>query len=146
VLSHFIYAIALVFATVLVHAACTTATLEGLRSDRARQWALHSPLSRVSLLAALVFFLSLAAFTEAAIWAGFYVLMDVLPSFEEALYFSLVTLTTLGFGDITLPVGWRLLSAFQAANGVILFGWTTALIVAVVQRVYVRRSASEGDD
>lgn len=52
------------------------------------------------------------------------------------LYFSTVTYTTLGFGDVVMEPGWRLLSSFQAANGIIMFGWTTALIVAAVQFVY----------
>ncbi|MHC4589913.1 MAG: hypothetical protein ACYTAQ_11405 [Planctomycetota bacterium] len=38
--------------------------------------------------------------------------------------------------------GQRLLSSFEAANGIIMFGWTTALIVAVVQRVYLTPPAA----
>ena len=53
---------------------------------------------------------------------------------EIAVYFSFVTFTTLGYGDITLSEGWRLLSGIQALNGILLVGWSTALIFAVVQR------------
>jgi voltage-gated potassium channel Kch len=60
--------------------------------------------------------------------------------------FDLETFTTLGYGDITLPEQWRMLGAFEAATGVIMFGWTTALIVAVVQRMYVRHSPEETAD
>jgi hypothetical protein len=57
-------------------------------------------------------------------------------TFEAALYFSMVTFTTLGYGDVTLDDSWRLLSSIQAANGVIMFGWTTAQVTAVLQRLY----------
>jgi voltage-gated potassium channel Kch len=55
---------------------------------------------------------------------------------ETALYFSMVTFTTLGYGDVVLDERWRLMAAFEAANGIIIFGLTTAAVVAVVQRVY----------
>ena len=47
-----------------------------------------------------------------------------------------VTFTTLGYGDIVLPDRWRLLSSFEAANGIIMFGWTTAVVMYVVQRSF----------
>ena len=48
----------------------------------------------------------------------------------------MVTFTTLGYGDITLSQQWRLLSSFEAATGIIMFGWTTALVITTVQRVF----------
>ena len=53
---------------------------------------------------------------------------------EPALYFALVAFTTVGFGDMTLTVDWRLLSALIAANGFLLFGWSTAYMVELVRR------------
>jgi voltage-gated potassium channel Kch len=61
-----------------------------------------------------------------------------LPSFEEALYFSTVTFTTVGYGDIVPGREWRQLATFEAINGWLIFGWTTALIIAVIQRLYLR--------
>ena len=75
---------------------------------------------------------------EIMIWAGVFkalVPAGELADFEAALYFSFVTFTTLGYGDITLNPDWRLLASFEAANGIIMFGWTTALIVAYLQRI-----------
>ncbi len=46
---------------------------------------------------------------------------------------------TLGYGDITLGEEWGLLAAFQAATGLFMFGWSTAIIVAAVQRIYFRQ-------
>jgi voltage-gated potassium channel Kch len=76
---------------------------------------------------------------EAFVWALLYLLnpaITVLPDIQTAFYFSLVTYTTLGYGDIVLTGDWRVLSAVEAVNGVIIFGWTTALIIYFIQRIY----------
>ena len=77
---------------------------------------------------------------EVVVWALAY--MMVLPdqpfeSLEKAVYFSVVTFATLGYGDITLiDHEWRILSGIEALNGVLLVGWTTALLFAVFQRCW----------
>jgi hypothetical protein len=58
------------------------------------------------------------------------------------MYFSTVTFTTVGCGEVSLTEKWRLLSCFEAANGVILFGWSTALVLAFLQRMVQNRRAS----
>lgn len=76
---------------------------------------------------------------EIMLWAGSYIVLTPdgeLASFEEAVYFSFVTFTTLGYGDITLSEGWRILSGIEALNGILLIGWTTAMLFAVVQRMW----------
>jgi hypothetical protein len=97
---------------------------------------LRNALTRAVTLAGIVFTMSFAAYVEAGIWALFYWHDGALATFDDAIYFSLVTFTTLGYGDITLSPEWRVVGAFQAANGIILFGWTTAIIVTVGQRVF----------
>jgi voltage-gated potassium channel Kch len=81
----------------------------------------------------LMFFVSVI---EVLVWSVTYLWLDALEGFEEATYFSMVTFTTLGYGEIVLDEQWRLLASFEAANGIIMFGWTTAIVLAVVQRVY----------
>jgi hypothetical protein len=76
---------------------------------------------------------------EIVIWAGAYLALvpaEELASFEEAVYFSFVTFTTLGYGEITLGPAWRLLSGIEALNGILLVGWTTAMIFSVVQGMW----------
>ena len=97
---------------------------------------LRSATAKALVLSGLILVMSLAAFFESALWGGFYLWVGALANTEEALYFSLVTFTTLGYGDINLGVDWRLLAAFEAANGIIMFGWTTAMIVAVATRLF----------
>lgn len=81
-----------------------------------------------------------AHIAEIWVWAFFYLISGALPDFEEALYFSTATFTTVGFGDVVLDKTWRLVSSFQAANGFILFGWSTAFIFEVMSRIYSGRS------
>ena len=72
------------------------------------------------------------------LWAIAYVSLGVFAEFEEALYFSLVAFTTLGFGDIILRDEWRLLSGFTATGGFILFGLGTAFLFEVVTQLFRR--------
>jgi voltage-gated potassium channel len=78
---------------------------------------------------------------EIMAWALAWLLLDQsgrLDSFESALYFSFVTFTTLGYGDIVLGPGeGRLLSGIEALNGILLVGWSTALLFTVVQRAWL---------
>lgn len=68
-------------------------------------------------------------------YASVYYLLDEIPTFEKALYFSTVTFASLGYGDIVLSQKWRMVSAIEAANGVILFGWSTAFLLTVTGRL-----------
>lgn len=74
------------------------------------------------------------------VWAVAYRLLapvQPIEDLESAVYFSAVTFTTLGYGDITLSSEqWRLLTGFEALNGVLLLGWSTALLYAVVHRTW----------
>ena len=76
-------------------------------------------------------------------WAALYVWLGEFESFERALYFSTVTFTTLGYGDITLQERWRLLSGVEAVNGIMLFGVSTAFLFAVMRRLFEAASIIE---
>lgn len=125
--------ILLVVVTTSVHAICTGIVLAVLRSVQAELMAAHSRVVSLCVIATIVVLLFVAAIVESSIWAVTYLYLGALGTFEEALYFSNVTFATLGYGDLTLGVQWRLLSSIQAAIGTILFGWSTALVFAVVQ-------------
>ena len=74
---------------------------------------------------------------EALLWALFYWQLPGkagLSNFNDALYFSVVTITTLGYGDITLKPEWQLLSGMEAMVGTVAFGLTTALLFAIIQK------------
>lgn len=71
---------------------------------------------------------------EIWIWAGLFFTSRAVGAFQDALYLSTVTFSTLGGGDITLVPQWRLLGSLEAINGFILIGWSTAYLVAASTR------------
>jgi voltage-gated potassium channel Kch len=81
---------------------------------------------------------------EILLWALLYRGLGLFPALEGSLYFSGITFTTVGYGDMTLPACWRLLSVAEAVNGVLMAGWSTAQLVYVVQRITLLRLVSEG--
>lgn len=68
------------------------------------------------------------------VWGLTFYFAGVFQALEPSLYFSLVSFSTLGFGDIILDEKWRLLSGLTAANGLLSFGWSTAYMVELVRR------------
>ena len=81
-----------------------------------------------------VLFVMLVHTLNVWIWAVTFYGIGAFSQFEPALYFSLVSFSTLGFGDITLNHEWRLLSGITAANGLLSFGWSTAYMVELLRR------------
>jgi hypothetical protein len=81
--------------------------------------------------------LGLVAVITIEIWlyAAIFLVVGALPDFESALYFSTTSFTTLGYGDIVLDTRWRLLGAIEGANGLLLFGWSTAFLISVTGRM-----------
>ena len=92
--------------------------------------------TKVQKVGGIVLLMFLASLLEVLVWAVTFLVVNAIEGFERALYFSMVTFTTLGYGEIVLGEEWRLLASFAAANGIIMFGWTTAIVLAVVQRTY----------
>lgn len=84
-------------------------------------------------------FIVLTHTVQVWIWAVVWVLGDVLPDWNSALYFSLVTFTTLGYGDIVLGEGLRIFGAFASVTGLLAFGLSTAFLVALMTRVFQER-------
>jgi hypothetical protein len=68
-------------------------------------------------------------------YAFLYLRLGALPEFEQALYFSTSTYVTVGYGDVVLPVRWRILGAIEGANGIMLLGWSTAFFVSIIDRI-----------
>lgn len=93
----------------------------------------HRFANTVSIIVAVLFIL-LVQTVIVWLWAVVFLLVGALPEFEPALYFSLVSFTTVGYGDVVLDPQWRLLSGLTAANGFLSFGWSTAYMVELVRR------------
>ena len=120
----------LIVATVVVHAIGLEFILKVLVAVRTNL--------TFSLVILAVFMVHIV---EICIWAAFYyfkVPSSEIPTLEAAVYFSTSCFTTVGFGDVVLSDKWRMLSGFEAIDGMILFGWSTAFIFTVVRRVYTQ--------
>ena len=76
-----------------------------------------------------------ALLAQIAVWAGAFLLCGALPDYATAFYHSAVNFTTLGYGDIVMPPGWRLLGPLEAANGVLQFGLSASAMFAVTTRL-----------
>lgn len=145
----YLIGIGIVAITVILHAVGTIGWVHHL----ARRYPEGQGLWRMSsalyvLLTTVVVAIGLHAL-QIAIWAVAYLMLvptGELQTMEQALYFSFVTFTTLGYGDITLGEGWRILSGIEALNGILLVGWTTALLFAVVQRTWQAMFASRKEN
>lgn len=122
-------------------------------------WALETVLGRLhgwsskpphgpKLMAVLTLSLisTLAMMTAAVwLWAFAFYTLEIFLEFEKSVYFALVTFTTLGFGDILLPQEWRLLGGMAAANGLLMFGLLTAILVETLRGTRSRQRA-KGED
>ena len=73
---------------------------------------------------------------EVAAWAFLYFWRNAITDLQAAFYFSAVTYTTTGYGDLVLPEEWRLVGGIEALTGILMCGWSTAFFVAVVSRMY----------
>jgi Ion channel len=72
---------------------------------------------------------------EIALWAFYYAWTLAMPDLQSALYFSAVTYTTTGYGDLVLPPEWRLLGGVEALTGILMCGWSTGFFFAVFIRM-----------
>ena len=101
----------------------------------------HNRMRQAGMILLAVF--GLFALHTVQIWgyAALYRSLGELASFEEALYFSTVTFVSLGYGDVVLTPAWRVLSAIEGANGVILIAWSTAFLLMVTNRLKILEHA-----
>lgn len=134
-----ITSIILIVLTIVVHAVGTRQWLRFLVGRYAKSDGQFNPRAQLTILISTALVLISLHLVEILLWAITYVTVapDELGSLQTALYFSVVTFTSLGYGDITLSSEWRLLSGIEAINGILLIGWTTAFLFAVLQRTWV---------
>ena len=89
-------------------------------------------LQQIALLALVMLLAMFGNLLQMAAWAGLFVLLGEFADFATALYHSAVNFATLGYGDIVMSERWRLLGALEAANGILMFGVSTAMMTAAL--------------
>jgi len=120
-------------ATVAIHAGGLSWALRRLRNARPPVPRFWSWTRLFILVSAWIVLLHLA---EISIWAVLYRWRHAMPDLASALYFSAVTYTTTGYGDLVLPETWRLVGGVEALTGILMCGWSTGFFFAVVNRLY----------
>jgi Ion channel len=124
----------LISATVVIHTVGLI-MLSRLMSWIVRWFRLHQhDFGRMVAMLTTVFGLFFIHTVEIWLWAGTFTAMGVVSGFENALYFSTVTFSTLGYGDITAAPEWRLFAALEGMDGFILIGWSIAYLIAASTR------------
>jgi len=91
---------------------------------------------RIGLLLRLFMLVVLLHLVQVVLWALVFWGARQVSTLETAVYFSIITYTTVGFGDIVLGPPWRLLAGIEGLTGIILVGWSTAFVFAVVNHMY----------
>ncbi len=125
----------LIVATTGIHAGGMVLVMRAIESQGGR-WRHQLQRTRIYWIGGIVLLMFIVTLVEVLVWAATYFALNAIQSFDRALYFSMVTFTTLGYGDIVLDEHWRLLASFESANGIIMFGWTTAIVFAAVRHFY----------
>jgi hypothetical protein len=145
VLKQLLVALGLTAIMVIVHGAGTLLLVSRIAGREQPTSATPKPLRAAWYIVGMISFLLFLHLVEASVWAICYALGEMLPDFETAAYFSLKSYTTVGYGDVLLPNNWRLLGPIEAGVGILMFGWSTAIIVATLGRLLVVRFPTPAD-
>ena len=139
-LSKLLVALCLMALCVAIHASGVTSALRWVRSGS------YSPQQFWRLT---WFFICVAGWMillhlgEISVWALVYFWRGAMADLPSAFYFSAVTYTTTGYGDLVLPGEWRLVGGVEALTGILMCGWSTGFFFAVVSRVHDVQSRSK---
>lgn len=128
-LTKLLAAFALMAVCVAIHASSVTAAIHWTRARAKRRPQFWPPVRLFVRIAAWIVFVHLI---EITVWAAYYWWKGAMPDLQSALYFSTVTYTTTGYGDLVLPVEWRLVGGIEALTGILMCGWSTGFFFAVV--------------
>lgn len=142
----------MVVLTVAVHLAGLTGLIGAMRWREDHVHRADGGWRQMMLIMAVVLALFMLHAFQIWLYAMMYwAALDAFATFEEALYYSTVTFTTVGYGDVVLDGRWRMVGAVESANGFLLLGWSTAFLIQVVARLrsvefnWLERREAEAD-
>jgi len=125
---------------IVVHAFVTVGAVKIARAAVTLN-ASYRALHLATVMMATAFVLMLAHMLEVFVWSIGYVLTKAAPEGANLVYFAFVNYTTLGYGDVLPRPEWRLLGPMTAMNGILMFGWSTALIFEVLMKTIDRQQS-----
>jgi SNF family Na+-dependent transporter len=132
-LSKLLIAFSLMAMCVAIHAGGVTSALRRLRRQ---PMAAQQFWRWTGVFIAVAGWMVLLHLFEITVWALFYFWQRAITDLQAAFYFSAVTYTTTGYGDIVLPEEWRLVGGVEALTGILMCGWSTGFFFAIVSRMY----------
>jgi len=121
---------------VVIHAAGLSLAFRQLRGSALRELQFWRSTGLFVIVAVWIVLLHLL---EISLWAAVYDWNGAMADLQSALYFSAVTYTTTGYGDLVLPTEWRLDGAVEALTGILMCGWSTGFFFAILNRLYERQ-------
>jgi voltage-gated potassium channel len=136
-------AVAIVFVCLLLHVAGILLMAEWLLHHRQYFERSGARIHFSILMIVLISGIMLLHVAESSMWAMFYCASELFPNFETSLYFSLVSYTAIGYGDVVLPQNWRLLGAIQGVSGVLMCGLSTAFLFAIMNAMFKARTGRQ---
>jgi hypothetical protein len=122
---------------IAIHALVMTTVVRVARV-RGGQNKSHSSVLLMVVMIPTVSILMITHTFEVLVWSLAYSMVNAAPAGVDLIYFAFVNYTTLGYGDVLPVERWRLLGPITAMNGIVLFGWSTALIFEVLRRTLAR--------
>lgn len=128
-----------ILCTIMIHALPLTATVNFVRREKKLGRVGTGFWIDIGIVARAILYALAAHLTEIALWAVLYVVCGEFRDFGTAYYHSAVNYTSLGYGDLIMSPSWKLLGPLETANGMLLFGVSTAMIFAVIQRLVEAR-------
>jgi hypothetical protein len=131
--------------TILVHVLPVEATVTIVRREKRLGQAGGSFWSEFAIVALIILLSLVAHLIEIALWAAVYMICGEFHEFGMAYYHSAVNYTTLGYGDLIMSPTWRLLGPLEAANVILMFGVSTAMIFTLILRLTRARFADLKD-
>ena len=120
---------------IVIHALVTVAAIRIARIAGLRH-TVRPQLHLMGVMVAIATVLMVAHTLEVFVWALAYAVIGAAPARSDLLYFAFVNYTTLGYGDITPVDAWRLMGPMTAMNGILMFGWSTAVLFEVLRKTY----------
>ena len=118
---------------IAIHALIMTVVVRTASTVAARIVAWPS-LLLIAVMMGTVSVLMVAHASEVIVWSLAYLIVDATSAGSNLIYFAFVNYTTLGYGDVIPVQRWQLLGPMTAMNGVLLFGWSTAVIFEVLRK------------
>jgi ion channel len=142
-LRQLLVSIAVSVCNIAIHAIVMAAVLWVVRIADERATSRRS-LRLVGVMIATVSVFMAAHIAEVIVWSLTYMMVGAAPPGTDFFYFAFVNYTTLGYGDVTPIERWQLLGPMTAMNGVLMFGWSTAVIFAVLRSTVTTNQTKEG--